>query len=171
VQYLLALLPPLLFVLLLAGLHRTATTPGLIAAALAATLAVACFDYPVTPVTVLVPLFEAAFTSAAILWIIFPAPGIYEFQTGTGATEAIGTWRRTLSPKQPSFVRAILAARAMELRRNAESASVPSWCCLSANSLVASPKRMDRPGRFSFPLPECHSSRNRASEEKFVIRA
>ena len=168
-QYLLALLPPFLFVLLLAGLDRTATTPGLIAAALAATLAVACFDY--TPVTVLVPLFEAAFTSAAILWIIFPAPGIYEFQTGTGATEAIGTWRRTLSPKQPSFVRAILPARAMELRRNAESASVPSWCCLSANSLIASPKRMDRPGRFSFRLPECHSSRNRASEEKFVIRA
>lgn len=96
---LLALSPLLLFVVLLVWFRRSAATAGMWSAAFCAALAIEAFDYPVTAASALGPLAEAIFTSAAILWIIFPALGIYEFQQQTGATRAIGQWLASISAK------------------------------------------------------------------------
>lgn len=95
----LAVLPLLLFVLLLVWLRSSAAIAGLASAALALVVAIAAFDYPLSLPALLGPLAEAVFVSAAILWIIFPALGIYEFQTRTGANEAIGQWLASISSK------------------------------------------------------------------------
>lgn len=105
---LLALSPLVLFVILLIGLRQPAAIAGIWSAGLCAGLAIAAFNYPVTPTSILGPLTEATFTSATILWIIFPALGIYEFQQQTGATQTIGRWLASLSAKPQ--VQALLIA-------------------------------------------------------------
>lgn len=103
-----ALLPLLVFVLLLVGLRQSAAKAGMASAALAAAMAAGVFDYPLDPASMLGPLAEAMFNSATILWIIFPALGIYEFQKETGATQAIGRWLAGVSGKPQ--VQALLIA-------------------------------------------------------------
>ena len=98
-QPLLALLPLAVFVLLLAGLQQSAAMAGLLSAALSLALAVIAFGYPADPTSLLGPALEAAFTSTAILWIIFPALGIFEFQAHTGANERIGAWLASISSR------------------------------------------------------------------------
>ncbi|QIQ87971.1 L-lactate permease [Erythrobacter sp.] len=104
----LALLPLVAFVLWLVGFRRSAAMAGIWSAALCAALAVGAFDYPVDASSVLGPLAEALFACATIVWIIFPALGIYEFQKDTGATQTIGRWLAGVSGKPQ--VQALLIA-------------------------------------------------------------
>lgn len=94
----LAFLPIVLFIFLLVPLRWPAARAGIVAALLAAIIAAAFFDYTATTAHILGPVFEAAFTSATILWIIFPALAIYEYQQRTGQTAQIGRWLSSLSP-------------------------------------------------------------------------
>lgn len=105
---LVALSPLALFVILLVGLRQSAAMAGMWSAGLCAGLAIAAFDYPITAPSVLGPLAEAMFISATIVWIIFPALGIYELQQQTGATQAIGQWLASISAKPQ--VQALLIA-------------------------------------------------------------
>ena len=107
-QSLVALLPLLVFVVLLIGLRWSAAAAGLLSAAACLAVAVAAFAYPLEPIALLGPVLEALFTSASILWIIFPALGIYEFQTRSGATDAIG--RRLASISSSPQIAALLLA-------------------------------------------------------------
>jgi lactate permease len=105
---LLALLPIVLIIVLLMGVRWSAAGAGLAATALAALLAILSFGYAATPLNILGPLLEALFTSATILWIIFPALGIYEYQRQTGGTERIGEWLATVS-SSPQIVVLLVA--------------------------------------------------------------
>lgn len=96
---LLALLPFAVFVALLAGARLSAAQAGLWSAAVALAVAVAGFAYPVGLLSLAGPLLEAAFIAAGILWIIFPALGIYEYQARTGAIAEIGRWLTSFSSR------------------------------------------------------------------------
>lgn len=105
---LLASVPILLFIALLVGLRWSAAGAGLAAVCVAAVLAFSAFGYALTVPNVIGPVFEAAFTSATILWIIFPALGIYEYQSQTGRTAQIGQWLSSISTR-PQLIALLLA--------------------------------------------------------------
>ncbi|TCM21730.1 lactate permease [Novosphingobium sp. PhB165] len=92
-----AILPILLLVLLMTVLRWSAAVAGTVAAVAAATVAVVVFQFGETPADLAGPILEAAFTAATILWIIFPALSIHEYQTHTGATGVIGNWLSSIS--------------------------------------------------------------------------
>jgi lactate permease len=90
----LALLPVLTLIGLLAGLRWSAAAAGMAAAAAAAAVAFLGFGYGAgAPFPAFVgPLAEAAFTALTILWIIFGALSIHEYQTRSGAVSTFGVW-------------------------------------------------------------------------------
>lgn len=92
-----ALLPILVLVLLMIVLRWSASAAGTLAAVAAAVVAVVVFQFGETPADLAGPILEAAFTAATILWIIFPALSIHEYQTRVGATEVIGDWLSAIS--------------------------------------------------------------------------
>lgn len=88
----LALAPIGLLLALLLGLRWSAGAAGAVAAALAAGIAVLGMGYgdgAVVP-ALAGPALEAAFQSATILWIIFPALCIHELQSQSGGTAVFG---------------------------------------------------------------------------------
>lgn len=103
----LALTPILLLLTLLMGARWSAAAAGAAAAALAMVLAVAVFG-TATLTGLAGPILEALFQSAAILWIIFPALCIYEFQTRTGGIELFGRALTGLSD-DPRIVALLIA--------------------------------------------------------------
>lgn len=105
---LLTLLPIFLFVLLLTGFQLPAAIAGFAAACLAGVVAVWGFDYAPTLLNVLGPVLEASFISATILWIIFPALAIHEYQERTGQTARIGRWFSSVSDN-PQIIALLLA--------------------------------------------------------------
>lgn len=105
---LLALLPILLFILLLVALRLPAAVSGSAAAFLAGIVAIWGFDYAPTLTNILGPTLEALFTAFTIIWIIFPALGIYEYQERTGGTARIGHWLSSVSTR-PQIIVLLLA--------------------------------------------------------------
>ncbi|NTZ44006.1 L-lactate permease [Altererythrobacter sp. SALINAS58] len=97
---LLALLPILILLIGMIGLGWTAAKAGLAGAATAIALAIIAFDYGTDPASLLGPLLEAGFTAATILWIVFPALALYEFQTRSGASQQIGDWLASVSDRR-----------------------------------------------------------------------
>lgn len=92
-QALLASVPIALVILAMAGLRWRAATAGLLGLACALILGVWIFDLGATfgpAVAVGGAMAEALFTTATILWIIFPALCIYEAQQRSGAFDVIG---------------------------------------------------------------------------------
>jgi lactate permease len=90
----LALLPVLTLIGLLAGLRWSAASAGLAGAAVAAAVALFGFGYGAgAPLSAFAgPLAEAVFTALTILWIIFAALSIHEYQTRSGAVATFGEW-------------------------------------------------------------------------------
>lgn len=88
----LALAPIGLLLVLLLGARWSAGAAGAAAAALAASVAVWGFGYGGDGIASALggPFLEALFQSATILWIIFPALCIHEYQTASGATAVFG---------------------------------------------------------------------------------
>lgn len=90
----LAAAPVLALLLLIVGLRWTAAAAGVAAAALTAAIALLAFDFgsagalPALAGTAA----EAAFSAATILWIIFAALAIHEYQTRSGAIDVFRTW-------------------------------------------------------------------------------
>ncbi|QDK32187.1 L-lactate permease [Sphingomonas sp. IC081] len=93
----LAILPIALLVVLMTGLRWSAAAAGSLAAVIAAIVAVVGFQFGETPADLAGPVLEAGFTAATILWIIFPALSIHEYQTRIGATAVIGEWLASIS--------------------------------------------------------------------------
>jgi lactate permease len=93
---LLALLPILLFAALLIGARWSAASAGLAGAMAAAVIAVAGFGHGQDAAGLLPalagPLAEAAFSALTILWIIFGALAIHEYQSRNGAVGVLGGW-------------------------------------------------------------------------------
>jgi lactate permease len=94
---LLACSPILLLLFLLVGARWSAAASGAAAATVAAAVAYCSFGYGEGPATVAGPVLEALFFAISILWIIFPALCIHEYQTRSGATEQIGRWLGSIS--------------------------------------------------------------------------
>ncbi|WP_395394453.1 L-lactate permease [Novosphingobium sp. BL-8A] len=92
-----ALLPILVLMVLMIVLRWSAAASGTLAAVTAAVVAVVAFQFGETPADLAGPILEAAFTAATILWIIFPALSIHEYQTRVGATTVIGEWLSSIS--------------------------------------------------------------------------
>lgn len=90
----LAALPVLVLLVLLAGLRWSAAAAGAAAAATALAAAMLAFGFGSGgPVAALAgTAAEAGFTALSILWIIFGALAIHEYQTRTGAIAAFGAW-------------------------------------------------------------------------------
>lgn len=105
---LLALLPTGLLLLCMAVLGWSAARSGLISAAAAVVIAVLAFGYVPDKVSLAGPLLEAAFITATILWIVFPALALYEVQARSGASERLGIWLASVSDK-PQVTVIILA--------------------------------------------------------------
>lgn len=84
----LALAPIGLLLVLLLGARWSAGAAGAVAAALAAVVAIWAFGYGDESIASALggPFLEALFQSASILWIIFPALCIHEYQTASGGT-------------------------------------------------------------------------------------
>lgn len=93
----LAIAPILSLVLLMTVLRWSAAAAGTVSAVIAAVVAVTAFQFGETPADLAGPCLEAMFTAATILWIIFPALSIHEYQMRTGATEVIGDWLKSIS--------------------------------------------------------------------------
>lgn len=93
----LAILPIVVLVVLMTALRWSAAAAGSLAAVIAAIVAVVGFQFGETPADLAGPLLEAGFTAATILWIIFPALSIHEYQTRIGATGVIGEWLSSIS--------------------------------------------------------------------------
>ncbi len=93
----LALVPILALVGLMTGLRWSAAAAGTASAVIAAIVAVGAFQFGDTPADLAGPLLEAVFTAATILWIVFPALSIHEYQVRTGATGVIGDWLSSIS--------------------------------------------------------------------------
>lgn len=74
-----------------------ATRAGLAASVLALILAATHFELEIGAITIAGLFFEAGFTTATILWIIFPALVLHELQTRSGASERIGVWLSSIS--------------------------------------------------------------------------
>lgn len=102
-----AILPIAVLVLLMTVLRWSAAAAGTLAAVVAATVAVTFFQFGETPADLAGPFLEAGFTAATILWIIFPALSIHEFQTRVGATAVIGEWLASIS-KDPAATALLL---------------------------------------------------------------
>ncbi|WP_395332584.1 L-lactate permease [Novosphingobium sp. BL-8H] len=92
-----ALLPILVLVVLMIVLRWSAAAAGTLSAVTAAIVAVVVFQFGETPADLAGPILEAAFTAATILWIIFPALSIHEYQTRVGGTGVIGEWLSSIS--------------------------------------------------------------------------
>lgn len=92
----LALLPVLLLLGLLLGAQWSAAKAGMASAGAAAIIAVLGFGYGTDgaglSIALAGPLLEAIFTALTIIWIVFPALAIHDFQTRSGATSLIGEW-------------------------------------------------------------------------------
>lgn len=88
----LALLPILFLLLLLVGARWSAAWAGLATALFAATIAILGFGYGRSGEDWLGPIAEAAFLSLTILWIIFGALCIHEYQSRSGAISLLGRW-------------------------------------------------------------------------------
>lgn len=93
----LALAPILALILLMVGLRWSAAAAGTVSAVIAAIVAVAAFQFGDEPADLAGPVLEAVFTAATILWIVFPALSIHEYQVRTGATGVIGDWLSSIS--------------------------------------------------------------------------
>lgn len=93
----LALVPILALVFLMTGLRWSAAAAGTASAVIAAIVSVAAFQFGDTPADLAGPVLEAGFTAATILWIVFPALSIHEYQMRTGATGVIGEWLSSIS--------------------------------------------------------------------------
>jgi lactate permease len=105
----LAFAPIGLLLALLVGARWSAAAAGAAAAALALLLAVTMFDTGAAIVpTVAGPVLEALFQSATILWIIFPALCIHEYQMRSGGTVALGRALAGLSD-DPRIVALLIA--------------------------------------------------------------
>ncbi|AIT78389.1 L-lactate permease [Novosphingobium pentaromativorans] len=104
----LALLPILLLLLSMVVIGWSAARSGVVGAAAATTLAIFAFDYGTDGVSLIGPVLEAGFTTATILWIVFPALALHEVQTRSGASKRIGTWLTSVSDK-PAILVLILA--------------------------------------------------------------
>lgn len=89
---LLSLLPILLLVGLLVGARWPAAWAGLASAAAAGAVAALGFGYGTEPGDWVGALAEAAFLAGTILWIIFGALCIHEYQTASGAVAVFGRW-------------------------------------------------------------------------------
>lgn len=90
-----ALLPLLLFAALMIGARWSAGAAGAVGAATAAWLAMTAFGHGADGgnVTALLgPLLEAGFTALTILWIVFGALAIHEYQLRVGAVAVLGRW-------------------------------------------------------------------------------
>ncbi len=91
----LALLPILAIVVLMVALHWPAARAGLVGLVVALPVALFVFDWqgPAAAPGLAAALAglggEAGFTALTILWIVFPALWIHEFQLANGATETI----------------------------------------------------------------------------------
>lgn len=98
---LIALAPILLLFGLLVGARWPAAAAGGAAAAAAALLALFALDYDAGgagfAAALAGPLLEAGFLAATIMWIIFPALCIHEYQTRAGANLLFGRWLAGLS--------------------------------------------------------------------------
>ena len=96
---LLALLPILLLVILLIGARWSAAAAGLAAAAAAAAIALLFFDFGEGDVAAALggTAIEATFLAATILWIIYPALCVHEYQTASGAIATFGQWLSRLA--------------------------------------------------------------------------
>ena len=88
----LALAPILLLVGLLAGARWPAARAGPASAVAAAAVAAAAFGYGGEAAAWIGPLLEAAFIAATILWIIFGALCIHEYQVKSGSVAVFGRW-------------------------------------------------------------------------------
>ncbi|WP_338243766.1 L-lactate permease [Aurantiacibacter hainanensis] len=97
---LLALLPILILLIGMIGLGWTAAQAGMAGATTAVALAILVFDYGTDPASLSGPLLEAGFSAATILWIVFPALALYEFQTRSGASQQIGVWLASVSDRR-----------------------------------------------------------------------
>ncbi|GAA3853116.1 L-lactate permease [Celeribacter arenosi] len=87
---LLAALPLAVILLAMGVLRLSAAKAGLIGLIVAVGLGVTLFDLSAAPVALLSGISaEAIFTTGTILWIIFPALALYEFQSRTGAIDHI----------------------------------------------------------------------------------
>ena len=92
-----AILPIIVLMLLMTVMRWSAAASGTLAAVTAAIVAVVAFQFGETPADLAGPILEAGFTAATILWIIFPALSIHEYQTRTGGTLVIGEWLSSIS--------------------------------------------------------------------------
>lgn len=93
---LLALVPILLLLVLLVGARWSAAAAGAAAAVTAALTAIFGFGYGSGSEGLFLalagPFLEAVFTALTILWIIFAALAIHEYQTRSGAIGLLGRW-------------------------------------------------------------------------------
>lgn len=98
-QPLLALAPVVLLLLLLVVARWPAAWAGTASAAVAVPIAILAFGYGEDAMgpSLAGPLLEALFQAATILWIIFPALWIHEYQMRTGATGQLGRYLGRLS--------------------------------------------------------------------------
>jgi L-lactate permease len=143
---LLALLPILLLVGLLAGARWSAAHAGLTSAAAAAAVAAFGFGYGASAADWLGPLLEAGFIAGTILWIIFGALCIHEYQTKSGGVAVLGRWLSSFGEDRRvtalfiawffafSWKARLVLALLSRLRRHCWSASVfrrhghSPWC-------------------------------------------
>jgi len=96
VTALFALGPIVLLFVLLVGARWSAAAAGMASALMAALIAMFAFGYGSGSEGLLVafagPLLEAVFTALTILWIVFAALVIHEYQTRSGAIDLLGRW-------------------------------------------------------------------------------
>lgn len=95
----LALVPILLMLFCMAVLGWSAARAGMVGAAAVIGVGNALFGYQLNIPNIAGPLLEAVFTAATILWIIYPALVLHEFQQRTGASERIGIWLTSISDR------------------------------------------------------------------------
>jgi lactate permease len=93
-----ALIPILVLMVGMIQLGWSAARAGLAAAIVGIILAITTSGYDAAALfgTVL----EALFLAATILWIVFPALAVYEFQTRSGAAARMGAWLATVSGRR-----------------------------------------------------------------------
>ncbi len=104
----LALLPILMLMFCMIVLGWSAARSGMIGAAAGLGVAVLAFELPLGLVSFAGPVLEASFLTATILWIVFPALAIHEFQLRSGASERIGVWLVSISA-HPQVLALLLA--------------------------------------------------------------
>jgi lactate permease len=92
----LALIPIVILIGLLAGARWSAVSAGLASASAAAAVAAFGFGYGADGADWVGALLEAGFTAATILWIIFGALCIHEYQTRSGAISIFARWLASL---------------------------------------------------------------------------